>query len=193
MPLVSTLGSASARGYGEFLSSGSTFELIESATVGSGGTSQIVFSSIPDTYKHLRILGVARTQQSGTSGSAILMQFNGDTGNNYWTHRLYATAATKATDGSSSATATPQVGNGASDGLNANLFQPNLIDIVDYRSSANKTTRSLSGGDWVSTPGYFMYNDFYWNATAAITQIRIFHDTNNLAQNTVMSLYGMRG
>lgn len=193
MPLISTLGSVSARGYGEFLSSGTTFELIESATVGSGGSSQILFSNIPDTYKHLRIIGNARTTQSGTSGSAILMQFNGDTGSNYWTHRLYATGTTKATDGSSAANAFPQVGNGASAGLDANLWQPNLIDIVDYRSNKNKTVRSLSGGDWVSNAGYFMYNDAYWTGTAAITQIKIFHQTDNLAQNTIMSLYGMRG
>jgi hypothetical protein len=189
------LTTQSARGYG--LTSGgveeTTFELIDSTVVGAGGVSQIVFSSIPSTYKHLRIMGSVRTEQSGTGGSALLIQFNGDTGSNYWNHRLYMNATTKATDGSSSAGSLPQIGNGASDGLDSNLWIPNLIDIVDYRSSVHKNLRSWSGGDWNSTAGYLMYNDVLWTNTAAITSIRLFHDTNDLGVNTTMSLYGMRG
>ena len=192
MPLLTT---QSARGYG--LTSGgaetSTFELIDSTVVGAGGVSQIVFSSIPSEYKHLRIMGSVRTEQSGSSGSALLIQFNGDTGSNYWNHRLYMNGATRATDGSSSAGSTPQIGNAASDGLDSNLWMPNLIDIVDYRSSVHKNIRSWSGGDWNSAAGYLMYNDVLWTNTAAITSIRLFHDTNDLGVNTTMSLYGMRG
>ena len=42
----------------------SSYDSIATVTVGSGGSSSIVFSSIPQTYKHLQIRGFVQTTRA---------------------------------------------------------------------------------------------------------------------------------
>jgi hypothetical protein len=175
----------------------SDFQAISTTTVTSGGASEIVFSSIPQYYKHLQIRGIGRTAQSGSGGSALGIQFNSDTGSNYSSHRYYANGTgTGSNDSSGGLTNTAQVGNMTASGNDANLFAPNIIDIVDYTGTNNKKVcRSLSGTDFGSSgAGYPMYIHLTWNNTNAITSIRLYHTSgNNLSQHTSFTLYGLRG
>lgn len=52
-------------------------DVIVTSTTGS-----ITFSNIPQNYKHLHLVGTARSTQNATA-SVIGIRFNGDTGNNY--------------------------------------------------------------------------------------------------------------
>lgn len=74
---------------------GGDFESIATVTVGSGGASSIEFTSIPGTYQHLQIRGIARTARTGATPKreAVYIQFNGDTGTNYAYHNLFGTGA----------------------------------------------------------------------------------------------------
>jgi len=74
MPLITTLAGASARGYGGLVTFGvpNSYESIASVTVGSGGAANVEFTSIPATYTHLQIRGIAR---SGRTDSTV-DQFN---------------------------------------------------------------------------------------------------------------------
>ena len=53
----------------------SSYESIATVSVGSGGQSSIVFSSIPSTYKHLQLRAIARTDYAAAS-IAFHLQFN---------------------------------------------------------------------------------------------------------------------
>jgi len=50
--------------------------------VGSGGSATISFTSIPSTYKHLQIRGIARNT-SGSGFNKMNIRFNSDSGSVY--------------------------------------------------------------------------------------------------------------
>ena len=59
-----------------------------------GGVAMVSFTSVPNTYKHLKLFVVAKTTR-GTAGDSMLIQFNSDTTvGNYFTQRLVADATT---------------------------------------------------------------------------------------------------
>jgi hypothetical protein len=186
-------GSKNSTFYDESTQDG--YEIIFTGTVTSGGAASITFSDIPPTYRHLQIRGILRTDQSGNGGSALGMQFNGDTGSNYFNHRAYGNASGFTNDSSGSLTNNPQIGNGSSSGNEVSTFATNIIDIVDYTGTQNKkTARSISGMDFGSAAGYPMFIHMTWNNTNAITSIRLFHTGgNNFVEHTNFSLYGLRG
>jgi hypothetical protein len=82
----------------------SSFESIATAT-GTGSSATITFSSIPSTYQHLQIRGIARATSGGeTEPIDLRLYFNGLTTGIYSSHALYgngsSAAATSAHAGS---------------------------------------------------------------------------------------------
>jgi hypothetical protein len=170
----------------------SSYESIATTTLGSSASS-ITFSSIPQTYKHLQIRGIAR----GTSTpNAVVMQFNGDTGSNYNSHILYG-------DGSSALAQAQGVypyiytGSMTPSTAAASIFGSNVIDILDYTStSKNKTSRALTGYDVNGATGYVVLWSGLWFATpAAITSVTLLPNASigSLAAGTSFALYGIKG
>jgi hypothetical protein len=162
------------------------FESIASTTVGSTPVSEVVFSSIPQNYKHLQIRCTVRN--SVTEGN-FRIQFNSDTAANYSFHQTTG-------DGSSTASY-PAAGQSYITAGNftgvASVFTVNLIDIVDYRDTNKfKTTRSLSGFDR-NGAGSISVNSGNWRSTSAITSIRLFAGNDAFAQYSSLALYGIKG
>jgi hypothetical protein len=54
-----------------------TYTLIQTITVGSGGTAEIEFTSIPSTYTDLNLVFSTRDNSSGSSGNNIVIKLNG--------------------------------------------------------------------------------------------------------------------
>lgn len=124
------------------------FELITTITLTSS-TPSVVFSSIPQNYRHLQIRWTGRNNQSwGSVGTSTVVwyQMNGVTSASYSSHILQG-------DGSS-------VGTSAYSNLDhmrslttlANAFSPSgaysagITDILDYTSTLkNKVIRSFTG------------------------------------------------
>ena len=104
MPLITTLAGASARGYGGLSTFGVPTSYESIATVNpTGGASTISFSSIPSTYTHLQIRGIAR-RASGTGLADISIRLNSDTGSNYAMHDLQGNGSAAAAQGYASQT-----------------------------------------------------------------------------------------
>ena len=163
------------------------FESIATVTVGSGGTSAVTFSSIPSTYQHLQVRGIARS----TGSSSMKLRVNSDTGSNYSYHQLYGDGSTIASNGYASFT-TMYIGNlpVAADG--ANLFDGFVIDILDYaNTSKNKTFRSLNGFD-ANGSGYIALESDAWLNTSAVTTLE-FTTSVGIAQYSSFALYGIKG
>ncbi len=169
-----------------------TFDSIATTTIGSGGASTITFSSIPQTYTHLQIRGIARENSgAGTSINDLLVRFNSDSGANYRYHyiRGNGTAASAGTAGSQTyawALGTAQAGS------TSNTFTGNVCDILDY-TNTNKytTTRSLAGTD-LNGSGIVDFISNLWLNTAAITSITITTGGNNFAEYSSFALYGIK-
>jgi len=170
-----------------------SYESIATVSVGSGGASSVSFTSIPATYQHLQIRGIARENSgAGTAINDLLVRFNSDSGANYRYHYLRGngTAASAGTAGSQTyawALSTSQAGSTAS------VFAANVLDILDY-TNTNKytTTRSLTGTDFNGS-GILDFISNLWLNTAAITSITITTGGNDFAQYSSFALYGIKG
>ncbi len=81
----------------------SSYESIASAT-GTGSSGVITFSSIPATYKHLQIRGIAKDTYAGTFELPTRVRFNSDTGNNYTQHNLQGNGASATAQGEATGT-----------------------------------------------------------------------------------------
>lgn len=161
-------------------------DLIERVVVGSGGTSSITFSSIPQTYQHLQIRGVGKDARTGFAASQIAIRFNLDSGSNYSYHSLYNDGTSVLAFGSANA-----VGAYINCGGSGDSFHGAVIDILEYtNTNIFKTCRAISGGD-NNGSGQINLTSASWRNTSAITSIQMTPLFPNISQNTVYSLYGV--
>jgi len=175
----------------------SSYESIQTVTVGAGGASSVTFSSIPSTYSHLQIRATARTTFSAPVDCN--MRYNADTGNNYDAHYLRGDGSSVSAGFSGSNISAIFVGN-----LSYNTtapynstFNAMIIDILDYNNTNKyKTSRSLSGYDTNGNgtyPGLISLMSGLWMNTNAITSINLYSgDGANLPQYSSFALYGIK-
>jgi hypothetical protein len=170
---------------------GTAYESIATVTVGSGGASEVNFSSIPATYTHLQIRGIFR----GASGGLDLNQFriNTDTGSNYATHLMQGLGTSvdvsERTANTSCINGDLQPGSSST----ANTFGASVIDILDYANTNKyKVVRHLGGVDMNGT-GRVDFGSGVWLSTSAITAFRIFTFGVNFAEYSQFALYGIKG
>ena len=161
---------------------GATF-LIDSVTVGAGGSSSINFTSIPSTYQHLQI----RTSLFNNATGGINIQYNGDTGANYTYHQLYGTGTAAFSNSGTSQNSGYIAYNNAA-GSNPTVA---VVDILDYKNTNKyKTHRSLAGTDVNGSGGALTFFSGLWLNTAAISSINII---GTFTQYSKFSLYGYMG
>ena len=162
------------------------YDSIATTTLSSSQTT-ITFSSIPSTYTHLQLRGIARS----TGSSSMKLRINSDTGSNYSYHQLYGNGSTVSSNGYASFT-TMYIANlpVAADG--ANLFDGFVIDILDYANTSKyKTFRSLNGFD-ANGSGYIALESDAWLNTSAVTTLE-FTTSVGIAQYSSFALYGIKG
>lgn len=159
----------------------------------SSPVATITFSSIPQIYSHLRIVGAARCAAAIT-GDGVYLQYNGDAGANY-SRQFYQFAGTAASGNNSLSGSTNNI-LGVSTGASAlaNAFASNTIEIPCYSSTAMfKQAHANSGiilGATVSGITLFVFCAI-WVNTAAITSIVIGNTGgSNFVAGTVFTLYG---
>jgi hypothetical protein len=172
------------------------FDSIQTVTVGSGGVSSVTFSSIPGTYTHLQIRGIARTNTGGGSSTVGLeMRFNSDTGANYTSnHVLYGTGSSALAAASGTSMDLGSVVNSPQSSATANSFGVVVADILDYANTNKyKTVRGLGGYDGNDTNGIVTFRSFAWMNTSAITSITFSASTRDIAQYSSLALYGIKG
>jgi hypothetical protein len=172
-----------------------SYESISTVTVGSGGVSNIEFSSIPSTYKHLQIRMTAEgAGGSGAGPVSIDVILNSDTGNNYAYHRLYGSGSGTAADNSTSRAST--LGGLINYSASANsIYGGSITDILDYANTNKyKVLRSFSGYD-ANGDGYISLISGLWQSTSAISNIKIYPLDRSYTwrQYSTFALYGIKG
>jgi hypothetical protein len=168
------------------------YESIATGVVGSGGAPSVTFNTIPSTYKHLQIRGIARAASGGVN--AIAIRLNSDTGANYAWHLLYGTGSGNAQAASTASTATALMSyqaNPTNDGTG--VFGASITDILDYaNTNKNTTVRNLSGRDGNGTGEIGLWSAL-WANTAAVTTVALISSGANFAEGTTFALYGIKG
>ena len=191
MPIVGSFAGASARAYGA--GAGGVligdFESIATITAGSA-VPNIEFTSIPSTYTHLQIRGIARGTRADTSANTQ-MRFNSDTGTNYASHYLGG-AGYVGFSGNETSSTYIYTGSLISANSTTGCFEGSVIDILDYANTNKfKTVRTLSGWD-ANGSGQAILWSGHWRSTSAITSITLLPNVNNFAQYSSFALYGVK-
>ena len=169
----------------------SSYESIASVVTTAGQTS-ISFTSIPGTYKHLQIRGIARNTIAGTTADTEYLRFNSDSGPNYAYHQLYGNGSTVTANNSTTTSLIPY-SEIPRNGTTASVFGSFIVDILDYASTTkNKTVRSFYGYD-LNGSGIITLASGLWMSTAAITSINVNAAADTMAAGATFSLYGIKG
>ena len=171
-----------------------SYESISTVTVGSGGAASVVFSSIPSTFKHLQIRGIARSNRANVE-DGISVRLNADTGGNYDAHNFFGNGASVGS-GFTGATETRIEtylipGNNAT----ASSFGTVVVDILDYLDTNKKKTVRIFGGYDHNGGGYVgITSGLYTVSPVATTGVTLFPQIGTLLQEfSTFALYGIKG
>jgi hypothetical protein len=167
--------------------------LIQRVTA-TGGEASLSFTSIPQTYKHLQIRGIARDTQAVSYLIPINMTFNSDSGTNYAWHRLEGNGSTVGASGTGSTNYVYLATSSIGDSATASIYGSTLVDIQDYASTTKyKTARALSAADKNGAGGYMTLVSGLWMNTNAITSITLTSGGTAFKSGSTFALYGMVG
>lgn len=153
----------------------------------------VTFSSIPSTYRTLKLYVTARNNNASlpAGGSDIYLQFNGDTGANYSQLTVYSggTAGGSSTYNTSMAPMAQVAYNGSP----SNNADGNEITIPHYSNTTwNKTMLGQSARLDASTQGYVLNFSGTWLNTAAINQIVLgIVSGDSFLSGSIFTLYGI--
>lgn len=179
---------------GIFASSGApagSYELISSNIVSGSSTYEVVFNSIPQTYKHLQLRATVMAN-AGSGFSNLALEFNSIGGSSYGRHMLTGSGSSVTsayTGGVQEAVVGQNTGNSSS------IPGAYIVDLLDYASTTkNKTLRSFFGvytGSGNKSVGLWsgLFTD-----TSAISRILCHQqDGSPYYAGTRFSLYGVKG
>jgi hypothetical protein len=162
-----------------------SYESIQTVTVGSGGAASISFTSIPATYTHLQIRGISKNTTTSTDCNITI---NSGTAAAYRHQLIGDGSGTSAIANSGNAYLIMTAGSGG-----ANVFDASVVDFLDYASTnKNRVVRVLSGRD-LNGSGLISSGSALWTTTTAISQISITPFSGNIAEYSSFALYGIKG
>ena len=157
--------------------------------VGSGGSSSVIFSSIPATYTDLKIVISARDSRTGIAVGDIRFNFNGTgAGTNISGKYIYGNGSSTT---STSVSGSGELAFGDAAGATASTFGNSEVYIPNYTSSNYKSISSDSVAETNATGGYQLMLAGLWSSTAAITSIAMTPFTSPFAQYSTFYLYGI--
>ena len=170
---------------------GNTYEAIASVTAPGGSSSQLVMSSIPNTYTDLVLVASCRSSIAGT-GNVFFCRINGDSASNY-------SYTTLGGDGSGSSAFSERVttdtycriGIHTSAASASDTFATNVIHFMNY---ADTTTYKTIISRGASAQFWAFANVALWRKTPeAITSITVFPaGLNNWIAGSTFTLYGIK-
>ena len=169
-----------------------TFELIQSATVGAGGSSSINFTAIDSTYTDLYLFLSLR--YSGSDTSSVNVKLNNTTsnysgrafrGNGGTTDTVYFTISTANIGGNSTGSS------GSSQ--TANTWATARLYIGNYTAATAKDIATDFAQESNNASAFLGAYGTLWNDTTAISSIYIAPDTSTTwVQYSSAYLYGIK-
>ena len=163
-----------------------TFELIASSTVGSGGATDITFSSIASTWTDLVVKGSLRGSRSDFYDS-LDVEFNGSAGSSRY---LYGIGASGSQGSGTFATRIRVQLTGAT--ATSNTFANFEMYVPNYASSNFKSTSIDAVGENNATDAYANLSAGLWSSSSAITSIKLYFPSFNILEHSTAYLYGVK-
>jgi hypothetical protein len=163
-----------------------TFELIASSTVGSGGASDISFSSIASTWTDLVVKGSLRGSRSDFY-DYLDVEFNGSAGSSRY---LYGIGSAASQGSGTFATRIRVQLTGAT--ATSNTFASFEMYVPNYASSNNKSTSIDAVGENNATDAYANLSAGLWSSSSAITSIKLYFPSFNILEHSTAYLYGVK-
>ena len=163
-----------------------TFVKIASVTVGAGGAASMDFTSIPSTYTDLCVKLSARSVASANFDT-MYIKFNTST-SNLSSRVLYGSgsSAGSSTLGSAGLVADLNAANNT-----ASTFSNVEVYIPNYAGSSNKSYSVDSVQENNATLSYAELTAGLWSQTTAVNGLSFYFTSNNLAQYSTATLYGI--
>jgi hypothetical protein len=162
-----------------------TLTRIASQTVGAGGSAEVSFTSIPQTYTDLKVLISARTAVASASQN-FFIGING----NYTllSSRYLAGTGTAAIAGPAGSNIFADIpGNSATGGVFGNLE----LYIPNYTVATNKQLITQTVNETNATAAFQEIWAASWASTAAINALK-FSASNLLLQGSTFTIYGIK-
>jgi hypothetical protein len=171
-----------------------TYYLIESATVGSGGSSSVAFTSIPQTYTDLKVVTSLRSTTGGAVTYSLFMKMNNLTSSIYSQKALEGNGATTTSFSQSGVDTAVRssVVNGA--GATASTFSNSEIYIPNYTGSTKKSASIDSVSETNATTVYLNLIAYLIDSTDAITDLTFTTEPAGgvaFAEHSTFYLYGI--
>ena len=163
-------------------------DYVSIASTTGDSSSDVVFSSIPQTYKHLQ-LRMSGTSTTGTIGTGLIMRLNGSSSANYSHHKMWASGGSVNQTGGDADTSWNLTGGASARGP---LYPYGFIfDFPNYANTSNyKSVHGLGGGINTSNGEVVIFSGLF-HSTLGLTSIT-FTNTVYTADAT-FSLYGLAG
>lgn len=149
------------------------------------------FQSIPQTYKHLRLIAYWRTDKAASVFDTLRLRFNNDSGGNYYNQRQIANTTTNTADFETGETGGILQANGSSSPANA--FTACMVEIPNYAGAVGYTTYLATYGNYKDTNSPELIDaSGTWLNTAAVTRITIVPAVGpNFIVGSRATLYGL--
>jgi hypothetical protein len=161
-------------------------------------TAVLDFTNIPADYRHLRIVGLVRTDRPLTF-DGVVMRFNADAGANYdwyWVkdRHTIATAVPTFETNDNVASADISLGHCPGDTAPINVFGDLEVLIPHYTSAFAYKSYSLLGGHILALARENIYcqrGHGHWRSTAPVNRIQLLPSVGpNFVPGTRFTLYG---
>ena len=167
--------------------------LIAHTEVGSGGATNITFSSIPSTYDDLWLVMSGRWTTTGTFATTTRIEMNSSSASDYSQTWLRGTSTAASSTSHSSQTSWRATNDPAATAT-ASTFGNMSVYITNYKNTANykQAIMEFASENNDATNYYLGATAALWQDTSAITSLKIFEvSAANLVQYSTATLYGI--
>lgn len=169
-------------------------EVVIQRTVTSGSQANVTFSSIPGTYKDLKIRVVGRSNRASNDNDRVVLQFNGDTGTNYRSNYVGDASSSSSpfvgpTSGSNQANGIMGIISAATSPANA----PGVCTAIipEYAGTTWKKVGHFQFEAQGATDAFGGAGGFSWANAAAITSILVKPDNSTFVDGSIVELVGI--
>ena len=166
----------------------STYELIASQTLGSGGAASITFSGIPATFTDLVLHVSARTSRAN-NGDYILLKLNGaeaNSGRSLWGYSTTVVSGTAVNN----ILIVPAATAAASTFSSVEIYVPNYTSTTSKSVTATSSAEDNAASSQGNSAGVLLWSSGS-AATAAITSVTLTGRFNSFVEFSSAYLYGI--
>jgi hypothetical protein len=168
-----------------------SYESIATISVASGTSGSMQFTSIPQTYTHLQVRGIVRTNYANDTDSIYTVLNTDGAGANFYNHYLSCNGSVTQVGSNAAAIIGWRMGAGSTN--TSGVFSGLVMDVLDYTNTNKYTTIRTFGGFDNNGNGTIALNSTLWKNTAAITSLYIEFGAGSAIQYSSFALYGIKG